>query len=194
MRAKFESAWKMEGLCCGCDGNNWLLFEILYSNRDFFLPGLKLECLSSETFPTQRYTKKEPATANPNRLRGRDVEAAPLEDEVEDALPALPTLADSEDGDDDVDTGAGVESEVNVVNETDAEPTVTSTLRVGVGIAEAVKLVTNELCVDDTDTEADTEVLLLAALLAVEEALETTVVASAAELSWLFTHSAATSE
>ena len=106
------------------------------------------------------------------------VGAAPPDDEVDVALSTLAEVGR------DVDAVAVDADPVAVdVNETVAELTVTSTLLVGVGIAETLKLVASVLEVEE-----------LAPVLVAEEVLEATDVASAADPSWLLTHLAASSE
>lgn len=74
------------------------------------------------------------------------------------------------------------------VRDTVAELTVTSTLRDGVGIADAVKLVADVIEAEEEEAmEVDDTVVD-------GEALESTDVVSAVDLSWLFTHPAASSE
>lgn len=124
------------------------------------------------------HAKSEPTAASPNKLNPYAVGAAPLEDEVDVALSTFAEVGA------DVDVNAVDVDLVAVdVNETVAELTVTSTLLVGVGIADTLKLVASVLEVEE-----------LAPVLVVGEKLEVTDVTSAADPSWLFTHLAASSE
>tara|TARA_R110002060_G_scaffold31793_4_gene42403 strand:+ start:506 stop:859 length:354 start_codon:yes stop_codon:yes gene_type:complete len=108
------------------------------------------------------------------------VGAAPPDDEVDVALSTLAEVGRDVDA---VAVAVDADPVAVDVNETVAELTVTSTLLVGVGIAETLKLVASVLEVEE-----------LAPVLVAEEVLETTDVASAADPSWLLTHLAASSE